>query len=444
MTRLHTHTSLKQGLVAGLATTAMLAMSACGGGGGSEPKKADLPSLSGKKLEVAAVWSGAEQKVFETVISGFEKDTGAKVTFTSTGDDIATVLNTKLKGNAAPDVAILPQPGLLTQFAKAGNLKPLAAETLTQIDDNYASIWKDLGTVDSKTYGVWVDASNKSTVWYNVPAFEAAGIDPPKTWDEFLAAAKTLSDSGVTTPVALAGADGWTLTDWFENLYLRSAGPDNYDKLSRHEIPWTDPSVVQTLGLMRQLFGDKTLVGEPGSALQRDFPGSVTNTFAKDPKSAIVYEGSFVAGVIGDSSDYKVGEDANWFPFPAVGDSPDAVVGGGDVAVQFNDSEATSAFMTYLASSDAAEGMVSTGSFSSANKNLDAGAYPDENSKAVGKAIVDAGDNFRFDMSDLAPAGFGATVGSGEWKILQDFLENTSDAAGTAKALEASAAKAFG
>lgn len=90
----------KRGLVASLAAGALLALAACGGG--SDGKKADLPSLSGEKLEVAAVWSGAEQKVFEKVISAFEKDTGAKVTFTSTGDDIATVLNTKIKEMLRP------------------------------------------------------------------------------------------------------------------------------------------------------------------------------------------------------------------------------------------------------------------------------------------------------------------------------------------------------
>lgn len=445
MTRLHTHGTIARGLIAGIATAAMLTLAACGGSsGGSSDKKADLPSLSGKKIEVAAVWSGAEQKVFKTVTDAFEKETGAKVSYTSTGDDIATVLNTKLKGNAAPDVAMLPQPGLLTQFAKAGSIKPLAADTISQIESNYASIWKGLGSVDNKPYGVWIDASSKSTVWYNVPAFTSAGITPPKTWDEFLAAAKTLSDSGVPTPVALGGSDGWTLTDWFENLYIRSAGADNYDKLSKHEIPWTDPSVIKTLDLMKQLFADKTLVGSPGSALQTDFPGSVTKTFAKNPKSAIVFEGSFVAGVIGSSSKYKVGDDAKWFPFPAVGDSPASVVGGGDVAVQFNTNKATEAFMTFLATSDAAKHLVSTGSFTSANKNLPASAYPDANSAAVGKSIVDAGNNFRFDMSDLAPAGFGATVGSGEWKILQDFLKDPSNPADTAKTLEASAAKAFG
>lgn len=432
-----------KGMLSTVAVSALLITAACGGGGSSD-KKADLPSLSGEKIEVAAVWSGAEQKVFKTVIAGFEKDTGAKVTFTSTGDDIATVLNTKIKGNAAPDVAILPQPGLLTQFAKAGELKTLTGDTTKAIDDNYASIWKDLGTVDGKTYGVWVDASSKSTVWYNVPAFEQAGLQPPTTWDEFIAGAKTLSDSGVKTPVAIGGADGWTLTDWFENLYLRSAGADNYDKLAKHEIPWTDESVVTTLDLMKQLIGDKTLIGDPGSALQTDFPGSVGKAFAKNPKSAIVFEGSFVAGVIGDSSDYTVGEDAKFFPFPAVGDSPPAVVGGGDVAVQFNDNKAATAFMTYLATADAASKMVASGGFSSANKNVDAGAFPDETSAAVGKAIVDAGDNFRFDMSDLAPPAFGGTVGSGEWKILQDFLKDPSDSAGTAQKLEDAAAKAFG
>ena len=434
----------KRGIFAVLASVALLATTACGGGGGSTDKKADLPSLSGQKLEVAAVWSGAEQQVFEKVIAGFEKETGATVAFTSTGDDIATVLNTKLKGNAAPDVAILPQPGLMTQFAKAGSIKPLAAGTISQVDANYASIWKELGSSDSKPYGVWVDASNKSTVWYNVPAFDQAGISAPKSWADFMKDAQTLSDSGVGTPVAIAGADGWTLTDWFENIYLRSAGADNYDKLSTHAIPWTDNSVVKALTTMKELIGNKTLIGDPGTALQTDFPSSVSKVFAKTPKSAIVFEGSFVAGVIGDSSDYKVGTDAKWFPFPAVDGSPDSVVGGGDVAVQFNDSKATQALMTYLAGSDAAKLMVSTGSFSSANKNLASSAYPDANSKAVGQAIVDAGNNFRFDMSDLAPAAFGGTVGSGEWKILQDFLKDPSDPTATAKSLETAAAKAFG
>ena len=45
-------------------------------------------------------------------------------------------------------------------------------------------------------------------------------------------------------PYSVAGADGWTLTDLFENIYLRTAGPEKYDQLAKHEIKWTDPTVV--------------------------------------------------------------------------------------------------------------------------------------------------------------------------------------------------------
>lgn len=433
---------MSRALLAAVASGALLTAAACGGGG-SDKKAADLPKLDGQKIEVAAVWTGAEQKVFGEVIKGFEDETGAKVSFTSTGDDIATVLNTKLKGGAAPDIAILPQPGLLTQYAKNGDIQPLSADAIKAVDDNYASIWKDLGSYEDKPHGVWIDAANKSTVWYNAPLFEQAGVSEPKTWDEFMKTAQTLSDSGVKTPVAIAGADGWTLTDWFENMYVRVAGADKYDQLSTHEIPWTDESVVKTLEAMKELFANKALVGDPGSALQTDFPTSVSKVFKKDAGSAIVFEGSFVAGVITDASDFKVGEDAKWFPFPSIDDSPESVIGGGDVAVAFGKNKTAEAFLAYLATPEAAAKMVSTGSFTSANKNLDASAYPDDNSREVGQAIVDAGENFRFDMSDLAPAAFGATVGSGEWKILQDFLKDPSDPKATAAALEKSAAKAY-
>ena len=41
-----------------------------------------------------------------------------------------------------------------------------------------------LGTIGGKLYGFVFKAANKSTVWYNVPAFKDAGIQPPKTLDD--------------------------------------------------------------------------------------------------------------------------------------------------------------------------------------------------------------------------------------------------------------------
>ena len=82
--------------------------------------------------------------------------------------------------------------------------------------------------------------------------------------------------------------------------------------------------------------------------------------------------------------------------------------------------------MTFLASPQAAQLLVSyPGSgFISANKNLTGTAYPDATTAGLGQQIVSVGDNFRFDMSDQAPAAFGGTPNKGEWADLQNFLSN--------------------
>jgi len=393
---------------------------------------------------VDAVWSGAEAKTFKKVTDAFTAKTGIKVTYSSQGDNLPTVLGTKLAGGKPPDVAMLPQPGLLEQFAKKGQIRKADADVAAAVKKNYSSIWTDLGSVDGTLYGVWIDVANKSTVWYNTAAFDNAGISKaPKTWKQFVADANTLSDSGVSVPISIGGADGWTLTDWFENVYLQTAGPKMYDKLAKHEIKWTDPSVTKALTVLSKLWSNERLVGDPKKALQVDFPTSVTNVFKADAQSAIVYEGSFAAGVISSSTKAKVGSDAKFFPFPSIGGTKTAVVGSGDVAVAFTKNPAAQKFLAFLATPEAAEAMVSTGSFTSANSSLDPSAYPDPTIRAVGTQIVDAGNNFRFDMSDQAPAEFGATKGSGEWKDLQDFLANPSDISGAQKKLEADAKKAF-
>jgi alpha-glucoside transport system substrate-binding protein len=422
-----------------------LGAAACGGdddsGGGGSTTQAQ--SLKGQSIQVYAVWSGSEQANFKQVLDAFTQQTGATVTYTSTGDNMSTVLGSKIEGGAPPDVAMLPQQGLLVQLAKDGSLKKVNADVQAAVDANFAPVWKKLASVDGTLYGVYYKVANKSTVWYRPQAFKDAGIsDTPKTWDEFIQDAKTLSDSGVT-PVSVGGADGWTLTDWFENIYLSQAGPDKYDQLSKHEIPWTDPSVTQALETLGQLFGDKNLIaGGSSGSLQTDFTASVTNVFGAKPKAAIVYEGDFVSGVITDSTKSKVGQDALMFPFPAAGAQP-AVVGGGDVAAILKDNPASQAFVKYLASPEAAAIWAKLGGYASANKNLDLSNYPDPIAKAIGEAVVKAADNVRFDMSDLAPAAFGGTVGKGEWKDLQDFLKNPSNVSGTAAQLEKDAKAAF-
>ncbi|ELP62954.1 ABC transporter substrate-binding protein [Streptomyces turgidiscabies] len=411
--------------------------------GGDTSASVELPKLDGQTLEVAAVWTGPEQENFTKVLKEFEKRTGAKVNFVPTGNNTSTFLGTKIQGGKPPDVAFLPQVGVLHQFAEKGWLKPLGADAQAQLDKNFDAGWKDLGAFEGKQYGIYVKAANKSLVWYNTAAFEAAGVtDTPATWKDFIATAQTLSDAG-SPAVSVGGADGWTLTDWFENVYLSQAGPEKYDQLAQHKIKWTDPSVKDALTTLAELWGkDDLLAGGRSGALATEFPKSVTQTFSGDTPAAMVFEGDFVAANINADTKAKLGTDAKVFPFPAVGDQA-PVVSGGDVAVSLKDGAGAQALLTFLGSTDAAEIWAAQGGFLSPSKTMDQSAYKDDVTRDIAKALIAAGDDFRFDMSDQAPAAFGGTQGVGEWKDLQDFLKNPKDVAGTQKQLEADAAKAY-
>ena len=431
-------------ILAGLA----VAVTACGGNaptttqpsGEASPTQAAAKTLEGVSLEVAAKWTGEEQKNFEQVLKAFSDKTGAKVTYASTGEDTGAYLGPRIQGGSPPDVAILPQPGLVQQYADQKALKPLTADVTKEIDANYTPYWKELGSADGQVYGVLIKAAHKSLVWYRSQAFEDAGVQPPTTWDELLKASQTIADSG-TPPFSFCGASGWTLTDLFENVYLSTAGPEKYDQLSKHEIPWTDASVATALERIADIAGKKEFLAEGNSgALQTDFPTCVTKVYGQD-KAAMVIEADFVA-VTAVESGAKVGEEAKYFPFPKVGDTAPVVLGG-DVAVAMKDSPGAMALLQFLASKEGGEVWAKLPGYLSPNKNVSPDNYPDPLTKALGQTIISAGDAVRYDMSDLAPSAFGGTDGKGEWKVLQDFLRKPTDIKGAQEALEAEAKKAW-
>lgn len=409
-----------------------------GGGGGASPKptQGGNTNVSGT-VSMMAIWSGAEQDKFEAVLDGFrEMYPNVTVNYTSQGDQLPTVLSTAVEGGNPPDLAAIGQPGLMTDFANRGALEPLdfASET---IEANYSSDLISLGTVDGTLYGLLFKGANKSTIWYNANVFRDAGVEPPQDWDQLLQTAKTLKSFG-TPAYSIAGADGWTLTDLFENIYLRTAGGELYDQLTSHEIPWTHQSVTVALEHMQEIFQDKDNIA--GNPLQVEFPTSVSQVWADPPRAAMVMEGDFVRTEIPEGQ--QAGQDYDFFTFPAIDGSAPAVVGGGDIVVMFRSTAASRALVEYLASPEAGEIWVKLGGFSSPNKNVGENAYPDEMAAQVASDLAGA-ETFRFDLSDLTPAAFGGTPGQGMWRILQDFLEDPTDIQGTQQQLERAADRAY-
>jgi ABC-type glycerol-3-phosphate transport system substrate-binding protein len=427
--------------------TLVLALIAAGCGGGDDEEGEEgggattttAEKVSGS-VSVMGIWVGEEQQSFQAVVSGFKTEQpDVTVKYNPVGDNLPTVLSTAVQGGNPPDVAAIAQPGLMTQFADQGKLKPLDFAKTAAVA-NFGQAVVDTGSVDGTFYGLTWKANNASTVWYNVKAFDDAGVEPPKTWDDFTKDAGTIKASGLPA-YSIAGADGWTLTDLFENIYLRTAGPAKYAQLSKHEIKWTDQSVKDALTEMAKVFDQSdNIAGGTSGALQTDFPTSVSNVLAPDPKASMVMEADFVPGVVKTTLKPKTGY--NEFTFPSINDSPPSVVAKGNLIIIFRNTPAVQAFVNYLISPQSAEIWVKRGGFASPNKKVPASAYPDPLLRQTSSEMAKA-TNFRFDLSDLQPASFGATTGQGMWKLFQDFLKNPSNVDGIAQQLETAAAQAY-
>jgi len=256
--------------------------------------------------------------------------------------------------------------------------------------------------------------------------------------------ANTLKQSG-TPAWSLCGANGWTLTDLFENIYLRTYGPAKYNDLSAHMVKWTDPSVKKALQYMAQIIGDTSnIVGGTSGALQTDYPTCVDKAFSDPPKAAMVPEGDFVANEILQATKAKPKTGFNVVPFPAItpGANASAIETSGDEIITFRDTPAIEAFVKYLATAPAAEIWAKLGGFGTGNKNVPASVYPDAITRATETPIAHAKAAV-FDMSDQQPASFGATTGQGEWGIFQKFLQKPSDISGIQQQLESAATKAY-
>ena len=365
------------------------------------------------------------------------------VNYTSAGDQLPTQLSTAVEGGNPPDVAVAAAAGPDARLRERRTRCSRSTSPREDVETNLGESAVELGSVDGTLYGFLFKAANKSTVWYNVAAFEDAGVEAPETWDDFLAAAETINASGLPA-YSIGGADGWTLTDLFENIYLRTAGPEKYDQLSTHEIPWTDQSVKDALTEMAKIVGDAdNIVGGTSGALQTDFPTSVSNVFAATREGRAGDRGRLRAGrrrsrrssprrTSTSSRSRRSASRATWSSAAATPSSCSRTPRRRRRSIK------------YLTTPEAAEIWAERGGFATLNKDVDASVYPGRDHARRPPAALAEAEVFRFDLSDLQPAAFGGTVGQGLFKLFQDFVENPDDIDGITQQMETAAAEAFG
>jgi alpha-glucoside transport system substrate-binding protein len=409
------------------------------GAGGPGPDSA----VSGT-IVFDGVWTARTgQPQFQAVINHFEQlYPNVHVEYRPIGPGLPIALEAAVAAGHPPDMADLAQPGAVQELVDAGKLAPItyAKEVISR---NFAPRWKALGAFDGKLYALVFKAANKSVVWYSPPAFRKAGVQPPKTFAGLLSAAKRIDASGLPA-YSIGGAEGWTLTDLFENIYLRTFGPVKYGLLSRHKIPWTSPSVTVALQSMVKILGDTAnIYRETDGALQTGFNQSVTNVFSSPSKAAMVFEGDFVGGVIANSTKAKAGTGFNTFPWPSITPAyANSVEIAGDLIVTFKDDPAIEAFVEYLATPAAAAVWAKQGGFGTGNHNMPTSVYPDPITRRTEAPLLTA-KSVVFDMSDTQPIAFGSTAGQGEWGLFQNLLAEPADYKSIQRQLETAAAASY-
>ena len=399
-----------------------LALGACGGDDGGGTEEGD------GSITIFSLWGGSEQEAFQKVLDKFTADTGIETKYES-ARDFLPVIRTRLAADNPPDVAVIPRPGVVAELARDEALIPLEDMGLDPdaINENYSDTWTSLATVDDTVYGVVAKANSKSTIWYKPNSFQQNGFEIPTTWDQLLEITQQYDQKGMTPwAVGAQGRDNsWTLTDWFENIYARQAGNDNYTKLFNGDLPFNDQTVKDALTEMTKIINDKYVAGGIDTALGISFVDGIGRVFSKNPVAEMYMEGGFVGGIaLGDvNPDLKAGEDIDFFSWPTIDEAHgNPLVGGGDVAAAFVNDEDVAKLIEYLATPEAGKVWVSTGAIASPNEGVTAADYPNELVAKEADQLKEA-ESFLFDGSDLLPGTLGQDFGT----LLQNIIKTPNN-----------------
>jgi len=374
-----------------------------------------------QQVTMAVLWTGSELEALEKTLIPFEQETGIDVIVESVGRDLPAVLVTRLAAGNPPDVAGLPNPGQMKEFAEQGAL--VALDDLANLADQPAA-FVDLGTVNDHVYGLFIAADFKSLIWYNTKQFAARGYVVPTSWPALIALSNQIvTDGGTPWAIGLesGAASGWAGTDWIEDIMLRTAGPDLYDQWVNHEIPWTHPAVKKAFEYFGQIVNAPGYVyGGATGALTIFFGDSPAALFTDPPGAYLHRQASFIQSFMLDANpDLVALEDYNAFVFPPI--SPvvgNPLLGSGDLVGVFNDTPEAKALANYLASAEAQGIFCGELGKIAVNKKVDPSIYLDPITAWAASTIAEA-ETFRFDASDLMPTPVGAGT---FWSGVLDYI----------------------
>jgi alpha-glucoside transport system substrate-binding protein len=369
---------------------------------------------------------------FNATMKDFQDKTGITIAYEGSKEFEATI-SARVDANDAPDVVDFPQPGLLASFAKTGKVIDLT-DKLDQeaLAANYGQSWLDMaqmaGASGDIQAGVWERVNGKSFVWYPKAAFDAAGYKVPTTWDELTQLEDQIKSDGDTPwciGIESGAATGWPVTDWLEEMMLRTTSLENYDKWVTGELKFSSPEVTKAAEEVGRIFlGDGMVNGGAAGIVGTAFGDAPKAMFEDPPKCWLHRQGNFITSFF--PADAKPGVDYDVFYLPGLDPqygSP--VLVAGDIWAAFSDRPEVMAVMEYFTKGEHLKGWIESGGAIAPQKDADLAWYGDDITRFVAQTIVEA-DAVRFDASDLMPGA----VGSGaEWKEMTSWISGKEDLA---------------
>jgi len=298
-------------------------------------------------------------------------------------------------------------------------------------DKNYASGWKDLGSVDGKLYGIYTKAAVKGLVWYNPKALKAAGLGEPQsgwTWDDMMALSrKIIADGKAVWAIGLesGAASGWVGTDWLENIFLRQSGPQKYKEWYEGKLSWTSPEMRKAWETFGKIVADQKMAyGGAQYINATNFGNAAAPLFSDPPRAYFHMQASFIQSFItAQFPALKPVTDFNFVSFPSIeAKYSKAMEVAADLFVAFRSTPETKAFMNYLASAEAqAFWAAGTGGLGT-NKNVSLTFYPDALTKRAA-SILNTTEIVVFDASDMMKP----EMNNAFWSAVVSYVNKPSD-----------------
>ena len=379
--------------------------------------------------------------------SDFQTCTGITIEYQGSSEFEAQIAVLAEGGNA-PDIGIVPQPGLLARLAEGGWLIPASEAVEANVDEFWSEDWKTYGTYDGTFYAAPLMASIKGYIWYSPAEFEENGWEIPQTLDELTALSEEIAAAGDHKPwcVGLESgeATGWPGTDWIEDYMLRLHGPDVYDQWVTHGIPFNDPQVAEAFDAVGEYLKNDDMVnggfGDVSTQISTAFQDAGLPIL--DGECSLHHQASFYETFWNPEGgdEVTVASDGDVFGFllpPVNADDPLSVTGGGEFPVAFRDAEEVEAVRAYLSSDTWANNRVSLGGVISANTGVDPENASSELLVQSIEILQDPETTFRFDGSDLMPGAVGAAsfwqgivewVGGADTQAVVDEIEASGPA----------------